>query len=81
MVAQWLDNGSRMMREYHVRFCERPGVKLPRSTHQYFCGETYFQHEPPIDPSSMTRWRKRIGEEGVERLLVGTIEAAVKGMS
>lgn len=69
------------MREYHVRFCERPGVKLPRSTHQYFCGETYFQHEPPIDPSSMTRWRKRIGEEGVERLLVGTIEAAVKGMS
>lgn len=20
-----------------------------------FCGETYFQHEPPIDPSSLTR--------------------------
>ena len=43
---------------------------------QHFCGETYFQHEPPIDPSSMTRWRQRIGEEGVERLLIETIAAA-----
>ena len=23
---------------------------------QYFCGETYFQHDLPIDPSSMTKW-------------------------
>ena len=43
---------------------------------QYFCGETYLQTELPIDPSSLTRWRKRIGEEGVELLLVVTIEAA-----
>lgn len=43
---------------------------------QHFCGETYFQHEPPIDPSSMTRWRQRLGEEGVEWLLTETIEAA-----
>ena len=28
---------------------------------QYFCGEEYFQHELPIDPSSLSRWRKRIG--------------------
>ena len=49
---------------------------------QYFCGETYFQHEAPIDPSSMTRWRQRIGEEGVEWMLTETIEAArrVKGV-
>lgn len=46
---------------------------------QHFCGETYFQHEPPINPSSMTRWRQRIGEEGVERLLTETIEAARRG--
>ena len=46
---------------------------------QHFCGETYFQHEPPIDPSSMTRWRQRVGEEGVEWLLTGTIEAARRG--
>ena len=43
---------------------------------QYFCGETYLQTELPIDPSSLSRWRKRIGEEGVELLLVVTIEAA-----
>ena len=42
---------------------------------QHFCGETFFQHRPPIDPSSLTRWRKRIGEEGVEWLLTKTIEA------
>ena len=51
---------------------------------QHFCGETFFQHRQPIDPSSMTRWRNRIGEEGVEWLLTETIEAgkrsgAVKG--
>lgn len=45
---------------------------------QHFCGEIYFQHEPPIDPSSLSRWRKRIGEEGVEWLLAVTIEAARK---
>ena len=42
---------------------------------QYFCGEAFFQHRLPIDPSSMTRWRQRIGEEGVEWLLTQTIEA------
>ncbi len=43
--------------------------------HQHFTGETFFQHRPPIDPSSLTRWRKRIGGEGVEWLLTKTIEA------
>lgn len=42
---------------------------------QHFCGEAFFQHRLPIDPSSMTRWRKRIGEEGVEWMLTQTIEA------
>jgi transposase, IS5 family len=44
--------------------------------YQHFCGETFFQHRFPLDPSSLTRWRKRIGEEGVEWLLTKTIEAA-----
>ncbi len=43
---------------------------------QVFTGETYLQNEPPIDPSSLTRWRKRLGEAGVEKLLAETIEAA-----
>src|SRR3974377_1200856 len=28
------DNGSRMRRESHVRFCERAGVRLPCATHR-----------------------------------------------
>jgi len=46
---------------------------------QYFCGETYLQTELPIDPSSLTRWRKRVGEKGVETLLAASIEAARRG--
>ena len=34
---------------------------------QFFTGEDYLQTELPIDPSSLTRWRQRIGEEGVVR--------------
>jgi IS5 family transposase len=43
---------------------------------QCFTGETYFQTEAPLDSSSLTRWRKRIGEEGVETLLMVSINAA-----
>ena len=42
---------------------------------QYFTGEVFFQHQPPIHPSSLSRWRDRIGEEGAEWLLTKTIEA------
>ena len=44
--------------------------------YQHFCGMTFFEHRLPIDPSSLVRWRKRIGEEGMEWLLTKTIEAA-----
>jgi IS5 family transposase len=46
--------------------------------YQHFTGETFFQHRPPIDPSSLTRWRGRVGEEGVEWLLTQTIRAGLK---
>jgi len=36
---------------------------------QYFCGYEYFQHDPPTDPSNMTRFRERIGAAGVEKML------------
>ena len=45
---------------------------------QYLCGEQYFQHQLPIDPSSMTRFRKPIGESGCEELLKQSIEAGLK---
>lgn len=42
---------------------------------QYFCGETFFQHEPPIHPTSLSRYRKRLGKAGTEALFRATIEA------
>jgi IS5 family transposase len=44
---------------------------------QYFCGEGYFCNELPIDPSSMTRWRRRVGAEGSRELLQETLAVAV----
>lgn len=44
---------------------------------QHFSGRQFFEHEMPIDPSSMTRWRKRLGEAGAETMLKATIEAGV----
>src|SRR5215208_735678 len=43
---------------------------------QLFCGETYFQHALPLDRSSMTRWRQRIGAERMEALLAESLAAA-----
>ena len=43
---------------------------------QGFTGEIYLQTRPPIDPSSLTRWRKRLGEAGVEEMLSLTLVLA-----
>lgn len=45
---------------------------------QYFCGEQYFQHQFPIEPTSMTKWRNRIKDAGMEKLLEQTISAGLK---
>lgn len=45
---------------------------------QYLSGMKFFEHKMPIDPSSMSRWRKRIGEDGAEELLKETIQAGLR---
>lgn len=45
--------------------------------YQYFCGETHFQHCPPVDPTSLIKWRHRLGEEGMEWLLTTVVNSAV----
>ncbi|MCR5940300.1 IS5 family transposase [Ochrobactrum sp. XJ1] len=45
---------------------------------QFFCGFEFFQHEMPIDASTMTRWRKRIGPDGLQDMLKASVEAALK---
>lgn len=45
---------------------------------QYFCGEAFFQHDFPVEPPSLSIFRKRIGEAGLERLLQETIAMGLK---
>jgi len=46
---------------------------------QYFCGFDYLQLALPIEPSSLVRWRQRIGQDGIELLLQETVAAARRG--
>jgi transposase, IS5 family len=55
-----------------ARYLDSPYVQL-------FCGEAYFQHALPLDRSSMTRWRQRIGPERLELLLAESLAAAQRG--
>ena len=43
----------------------------------YFCGETHVQHKPPINPMTLGRWRKQLGEEGLEYLYCAVLNTAL----
>lgn len=45
---------------------------------QVFCGRQFFEHTLPIDPSSLSRWRKRLKEKGAEAFLEETIRIGLK---
>jgi IS5 family transposase len=55
-----------------ARYLDSPYVQL-------FCGEVFFQHALPLDRSSMTRWRQRIGAERLDLLLAESLAAAQRG--
>jgi IS5 family transposase len=55
--------------------CER-WVENPY--YQYFCGEEFFQHELALDRSSLSNWRKRMGEEKVKALLQESLSVATR---
>jgi IS5 family transposase len=55
--------------------CER-WVENPY--YQYFCGEEFFQHELVLDRSSLSNWRKRMGEEKMKALLQESLSIATK---
>ena len=44
---------------------------------QYLGGMRYFEHEVPLDPSSMSRWRGRAGKAAGEELLQQTIQTGL----
>lgn len=43
---------------------------------QFFCGYDFLQWEFPMDPSTLVRWRCRIGKEGLEKIFAETIQTA-----
>ena len=46
--------------------------------YQLFCGEEFFRHKPSFDRSSLTRWRKRKGEEKLVALIQESLGAATR---
>ena len=45
---------------------------------QYFCGFETMQHEVPLHPTSLTKWRQRVGADKLAVLLDETISAALR---
>ena len=45
---------------------------------QYFTGAAFFEHELPIDSSSMTNWRKYLKKSGAEKMLSESIKSGLK---
>lgn len=51
---------------------------LENPYYQYFCGQEFFHHRLPLDRSSMTRWRQRMGEERLQALLQESLSVALR---
>src|SRR5262249_34786103 len=45
---------------------------------QLFCGYDYLQWDFPIHPTTLTKWRQRLGEDGLEKILILLINGALK---
>lgn len=45
---------------------------------QHFCGEAEFQWEYPCDPSDLVHFRKRIGEQGAEKIFQLSVQTRKK---
>lgn len=45
---------------------------------QIFCGYESMQKKAPIHPTTLVKWRKRLGKSGLEKILAETIKAARK---
>lgn len=57
--------------EVCARFLENP-------YYQHLCGEEFFQHDLPLDRSSLTRWRQRMGDDRLQVLLQESLAVAVR---
>ncbi len=51
---------------------------LENPYYQHFCGEESFCHKLPFERSSLTRWRRRLGEEQLAALIQESLSVAHK---
>ena len=69
----WLDHGAiRELGETDMvvaKYLENPYW-------QYFCGNEYFEHALPCNPTSLVKWRQRVKWEGIEKLFQESIQVA-----
>lgn len=45
---------------------------------QFFCGGTFFEHEPPVTQPTLSRWRAKLGGKGAEEMLRETLRCALR---
>src|SRR5208282_6683056 len=74
-----MDDGSRMSREVHVRFCEGPKVKLLRPTHPYVAITAGFVYLAAI----LDAWSRRVVGYAISRsidarLAVAALKAGIR---
>src|SRR6266849_8613620 len=69
-----LNNGSRMSREVHVRFCERGGVRFPSATHLIITGRSKELLENEVKPLVANFLRVRGLELSQEKTRITHIE-------
>jgi IS5 family transposase len=50
-----------------------PAVWVRDAYFQYFCGNVFFEHKFPFDPSDFVHFRKRIGEEGIGKIFAYSV--------
>jgi IS5 family transposase len=41
---------------------------------QYFCGEVFFEHKFPFDPSDFVHFRNRVGEKGIAKIFAYSVK-------
>lgn len=63
-----------LKRLYNLGDESLPPVWVSNPYMQYFCGEQFFQHKFPFDPSSFVHFRNRIGEQGIEKIFSYSVE-------
>lgn len=78
-LATWLMVGLHYLKALYDESDESVVAKWVENPYwQYFCGVETFQHEFPCHPTSLVKWRQKVGVDGVEKLLKQVLHSATE---